>query len=126
MSESITARLGDGVRRALAAAGLPAGPECAWSVPRQAEHGDYATNAAMLLARSARKAPHQIAELIVKHFPPMPEVSRLEVAGPGFLNVFLSPTWCADNLRAILAAGEAYGTGTAERCLLYTSPSPRD
>ena len=115
MTGSITARLGDGVRTALAAAGLPAPPECVWEVPRQAEHGDYATNAAMLLARPARKAPRQIAELIVKHFPPMPEVLRLEVAGPGFLNVFLSPAWCAQSLGAILAAGEAYGTGTAER-----------
>jgi arginyl-tRNA synthetase len=115
MSESITARLGDGVRTALAAAGLPAPPECVWEIPRQAEHGDYATNVAMLLARPARKAPRQIAELIVKHFPPMPEVSRLDVAGPGFLNVFLSPAWCGESLRAVLAAGAQYGTAATGR-----------
>src|SRR5262245_29357369 len=115
MSESITVRLGEGVRTALATAGLPSVTECSWEIPRQDEHGDYATNVAMTLARAARKPPRQIAELILKHFPAMPEVDRLEVAGPGFVNVFLSPTWCAESLRAVLAGGRAYGTGATER-----------
>src|SRR6185436_17193774 len=82
-----------------------------WEIPRQAEHGDYATNAAMVLARAAKKAPRQIAEAIVKNFPPLPEVERVDVAGPGFLNVFLSPAWCAGSLRDVLAAGAGYGRG---------------
>src|SRR6266480_5010422 len=86
-----------------------------WEVPRQPEHGDYATNAAMTLARAAKKPPRQIAELIVKHFPSLPEVERLEVAGPGFLNVFLAPAWCAGALREILAAGDHYGRSEAAR-----------
>jgi len=114
MSESITTRLSDAVRRALATAGLPSTTECSWEPPRQEEHGDYATNVAMTLARAARKAPRQIAELVVKHFPTMPEVERLEVAGPGFINVFLSPAWCAESLRAVLAAGAAYGRGAGQ------------
>src|SRR5881275_1638179 len=101
---SITERLTEGVRTALANAGLPEPPTCIWEVPRQPEHGDYATNAAMTLARAAKKPPRQIAELIVKHFPSLPEVERLEVAGPGFLNVFLAPAWCAGALREILDA----------------------
>jgi arginyl-tRNA synthetase len=105
-------RLTEGVSSALAAAGLPAVPECGWEVPRQPEHGDYATNAAMTLARAAKRAPRQIADAIVKHFPSMPEVSRLEIAGPGFINVFLEPTWVAGALRDILAAGAGYGRGT--------------
>jgi arginyl-tRNA synthetase len=108
---SLTERLTHAVTTALAAAGLPALSECVWEVPRQAEHGDYATNVAMTLARAARRAPRQIAEALVKHFPPMPEVERLEIAGPGFLNVFLSPAWCAQALREILAAATAYGRG---------------
>jgi len=112
---SITERLTDGVRTALASAGLPEPPACVWEVPRQPEHGDYATNAAMTLARAAGKPPRQIAELIVKHFPSLPEVERLEVAGPGFLNVFLAPAWCAQALREILAAGDRYGRGDGER-----------
>ena len=105
----LTETLTDGLRAALAKAGLPTLDECAWEIPRQAEHGDYATNAAMVLARAAKRAPRQIADLIVKNFPPLDEVERLEVAGPGFLNVFLSPAWCAGALREILAAGSAYG-----------------
>src|SRR5262245_11911619 len=108
---AVTTRLTDGVRAALAQAGLPSLDDCVWEVPRQTEHGDYATNAAMVLARAARKAPRQIAEAIVKNFPAMPEVERVEVAGPGFLNVFLSPAWCAGTLRDILAAGAGYGRG---------------
>jgi len=107
----LTDRLTSGVRAALAKAGLPEPDECAWEVPRQAEHGDYATNAPMVLARAARRAPRQIAALVVKNFPPMPEVERLEVAGPGFLNVFLAPAWCAGALRELLGAGGAYGRG---------------
>src|SRR5215208_2032332 len=44
----------------------------------------------------------------------MPEVERVELAGPGFLNVFLSPAWCASTLRDVLAAGNRYGRGTAQ------------
>jgi len=113
-SMDLTDRLTEGVRTALAKAGLPEPETCAWEVPRQAEHGDYATNTAMTLARAARRAPRQIADLIVANFPPLAEVERLEVAGPGFLNVFLSPAWCVGSLREILAAGPAYGRGAAE------------
>ena len=107
----LTDRLTEGVRTALTAAGLPEAADCIWEVPRQPEHGDYATNTAMVLARAARRPPRQIAELLVKHFPPLPEVTRVEIAGPGFLNVFLSPAWCAEALREVLAAGPAYGRG---------------
>jgi arginyl-tRNA synthetase len=110
----LTDRLTSGVRAALAKAGLPEPEECAWEVPRQAEHGDYATNAPMVLARAAKRAPKQIADLVVKNFPPMPEVERLEVAGPGFLNVFLAPAWCAAALREILAVGAEYGCGESQ------------
>src|SRR6267143_2821138 len=112
---SITERLTEGVRTALANAGLPEPPTYIWEVPRQPEHGDYATNVAMTLARAAKKPPRQIAELIVKHFPSRPEVERLAFAGPGFLNVFLAPAWCAGALREILAVGDRYGRGDAER-----------
>jgi arginyl-tRNA synthetase len=107
----LTDRLTGGVRTALAKAGLPEPEECAWEIPRQAEHGDYATNVAMVLARVAKRAPRQIADLVVTHFPPMTEVERVEVAGPGFLNVFLAPAWCAGALKDILAAGAGYGRG---------------
>jgi len=109
---SVTERLTRGVVGALAAAGLPPPADCAWEVPRQGEHGDYATNAAMILAKAARRPPREIAEAIVAHFPSMPEVARVEVAGPGFVNVFLSPAWCTTSLREVLTAGAAYGRGS--------------
>jgi arginyl-tRNA synthetase len=112
---SVTERLTEGVRTALAKARLPEPAACLWEVPRQAEHGDYATNTAMTLAKAARRPPRQIAELIVQHFPAMPEVERIEVAGPGFLNVVLAPAWCAAALRDVLAAGEAFGRGDSLR-----------
>ena len=125
---SLTERLTHAVTTALAAAELPAVPECSWEVPRQAEHGDYATNVAMTLARPARRPPRQIAEAIVQHFPSMPEVDRLEIAGPGFLNVFLSAAWCARALRDILVAGTDYGRGddlTGQRVRLeFVSANP--
>ena len=115
MTQSITERLSQAVVTALAEAGLPAPEGYVWEVPRQAEHGDYATNAAMVLAKAARRSPRQIADLIVQHFPTLPEVERLEVAGPGFLNVTLSAEWCAAALREILTAGSAYGRGVSQQ-----------
>src|SRR5262249_10942482 len=69
----------------------------------------------MSLARQARRPPRAVAELIVAHFPETAAVERLEIAGPGFLNVFLRPSWCAEALREILVAGDAYGRGDARR-----------
>jgi arginyl-tRNA synthetase len=111
---TVTERLTEAMRRALATAGLPEPEDVQWEVPRQPEHGDYSSNVAMVLAKPARRAPRQIADAVVKHFPRLPEVARLEVAGPGFLNVFLSPAWTADALREILDAGARYGHGTRE------------
>ncbi len=128
MQNSITELLTRSLREALDKAGLPASDDIAWEVPREESHGDYATNSALALARTAKKAPRQIAEAIKANFPPTPMVMKVEVAGPGFLNVFLSPHWCADALRGILADGPAYGTsqaGQGKRMLLeFVSANP--
>jgi arginyl-tRNA synthetase len=115
----VTSLLAGAVRDALDRAGLPATEEVSWEVPREASHGDYATNVAMALARRARKPPRQIAEAIARHLPATEMVERVEVAGPGFINVFLTPRWCVLALREILTAGEAYGMGEAERGRRY-------
>jgi arginyl-tRNA synthetase len=109
----MTKRLTDAVRTALSRGGLPEPPEIGWESPRQSDHGDYATNVAMALAKTARRPPRQIADLVVKYFPQVPEVDRVEVAGPGFLNVFLSPSWCTRALVDVLEGGAAYGRGEA-------------
>jgi arginyl-tRNA synthetase len=128
MQNSITELLTRLLREALDKAGLPAPDDIAWEVPREESHGDYATNSALALARSAKKAPRQIAETIRTNFPPSPMVGKVEVAGPGFLNVFLAPGWCADALKEILADGSVYGTsraGEGKRMLLeFVSANP--
>src|SRR5262245_47693502 len=119
MRFTITDLLSEGLKDALGAAGLSAGPasggDIAWEVPRDARHGDYATNAAMTLARSARQSPRKVAEAIVAHFPRTAAVARLEIAGPGFLNVFLDPIWCARALGDVLHQGDAYGGANVEQ-----------
>jgi arginyl-tRNA synthetase len=111
---TVTERLTDAMRQALVAAGLPEPEDVLWEVPRQPEHGDYSSNVAMALARPARRSPRQIADAVVKHFPKLDAIARVEVAGPGFLNVFLSPAWTTSAVREILEAGAAYGHGARE------------
>src|SRR6266498_4559498 len=128
MQLNITDHLADALKEALDRAGLPIPESVFWEVPREERHGDYATSVPMALARQARRAPRAVAEAIVAHFPETPAVDRLEVAGPGFLNVFLRPRWCADALHGILAAGDAYGrseAGRGKRFLLeFVSANP--
>jgi arginyl-tRNA synthetase len=128
MRATITDQLTEALREALGGAGLPVPDAVFWEPPREERHGDYATNAAMALAREARQAPRRIAEAIVSHFPKIPAVDRLEIAGPGFLNVFLSPRWCAASLRDVLLAGEGYGvsdSGKGQRYLIeFVSANP--
>jgi len=78
--------------------------------------GDYATNVAMLLAPSLASPPREIAGLIGAALAQQlgEELIRWEVAGPGFLNLFLSDRWHRRALGTILAAGERYGSGAAD------------
>jgi arginyl-tRNA synthetase len=107
----VTEVLSEGLQAALRTAGLPLLEDAAWDLPRDPAHGDYATNAAMVLARIARRPPREVAETIVRQFPSLPAVGRLEVAGPGFINVTLAGDWCREGVREILAAGPAWGQG---------------
>ena len=128
MPIAITELLTRSVKDALDKAGLPALEDIAWEVPREETHGDYATNSALALARVAKQSPRKIADAIRANFPQSPMVVKLEVAGPGFLNVFLSPVWCGEALKDILADGRAYGTsrmGEGTRMLLeFVSANP--
>lgn len=109
----VTLALSDAVREALARAGLPPlTAEILWDVPRDAAHGDYATNVAMLLAKSQRRPPRQVAEAIRSHLSPVAAIDRTEVAGPGFLNVFLASRFCQAGLARVLAEGARFGQGT--------------
>lgn len=100
------------VEEAVAAGELPAGgtlPHVLLEEPPEKELGDFATNFAMQSARVFRQPPQKIAAAIRAHLAG-DWLDRAEVAGPGFLNLYLKKTVLADTLRAILAAGEDYGT----------------
>src|SRR5687768_17102082 len=77
--------------------------------PRDAAHGDIATNAAMVLAKAARKKPRDIAEPLLSRLRANPDVVDGAVAGPGFINLKISDAFWRDRLRDCLKAGIAYG-----------------
>jgi arginyl-tRNA synthetase len=80
--------------------------------PRQKEHGDFATNVALAVAPRAGAGPRAVAEAIVAALPAVAFVERVEVAGPGFINVFVTADWLHGTLRRIVAEGEGYGRAT--------------
>ncbi len=85
-------------------------PVFAVEKPSQAEHGDFATNIAMLLAKPERKAPRSIAEILVARLSLQTDlISRVEIAGPGFINFFISREAWQRSLLEIEAAGDRYG-----------------
>lgn len=85
-------------------------PDFVVEVPREKDHGDFATNMAMLLAKPARTAPRKIAEALageldLKNSP----LEKVEVAGPGFINFYLKSDWAFAELPQILSLNEKYG-----------------
>ena len=81
--------------------------------PGDAEHGDYATNVALRLAPSKRRAPRDLAAEIAAGAVALGLVDAAEPAGPGFVNLRVSDAWLADAIREILEAGDAFGAGSA-------------
>lgn len=78
--------------------------------PRDRNHGDLATNAAMVLAKPAGKKPRDLAEALAARLGELPDVTACEVAGPGFINVRVKAEVWHDRLREILDAGADYGS----------------
>ena len=79
--------------------------------PKQASHGDFASNLAMQLARELKTNPRQIAERLVRELPPSPQVTKVEIAGAGFINFSLTPGARSAVVASVLAAGDDYGRG---------------
>jgi arginyl-tRNA synthetase len=77
--------------------------------PKQRDHGDFATNVALGIAKRAGRPPRDVAQAIVDALEPAPFLERAEVAGPGFVNLFTTDDWLHEALREIVARGEAYG-----------------
>jgi arginyl-tRNA synthetase len=118
--------------KALAAAGVFAAPPDLSRIvvepPREASHGDLATNAAMVLAKEAGLKPRELAERLAAELGKRTEITAVEVAGPGFINLTLDPGVWRDALRAAILAGPDFGRsdlGKGERANVeYVSANP--
>jgi arginyl-tRNA synthetase len=96
--------------------------------PRDASHGDMATNAAMVLAKEAGKKPRDLAEALATALRAEPTVDKVDVAGPGFINLTMKPHVWGEELRVILDHGAEYGRsdmGAGEKVNVeYVSANP--
>ncbi|MGC2774227.1 MAG: arginine--tRNA ligase [Bradyrhizobium sp.] len=97
--------------------------------PRDPSHGDMATNAAMVLAKEAKAKPRDLAEQIAERLRADALVAKVDVAGPGFINLTLQPAVWAAALRTILREGEGYGriapvSGAPKVNVEYVSANP--
>jgi arginyl-tRNA synthetase len=109
-----TERLHREIGRALRAMGVNDEAEVLLERPRNPEHGDFATNVALTLARPLKRAPRQIAEELVQRIDLSGAGLRsAEVAGPGFINFRLADDYLADGLRSILAEAAQFGRSSA-------------
>jgi arginyl-tRNA synthetase len=111
--------------------GWPAGTDVSRVVvepPRDASHGDMATNAAMVLAKEARLKPRDLAEQIAAKLRADDLMASVDIAGPGFINVTLKPKAWSEALRTLLREGDAYGRsqigGSAKVNVEYVSANP--
>jgi len=89
-------------------------PEFAIDRGRSREHGDYASNAALLLAKPAGMKPRELAEALVANLPKSQHLSKVEIAGPGFINFHLNQACRLGTLRRVFEQGERYGSQPEE------------
>ncbi|MEQ1581882.1 MAG: arginine--tRNA ligase [Steroidobacteraceae bacterium] len=130
MKQQIT-HLVAGAIAALPAGTLPDGsavPDVELERTRDPAHGDFATSVALKLAKSAKRKPRELAELLVKFLPASSLVERVEIAGPGFINFHLSPDAYGQELGRILELKSAYGRsnlgGGARTVVEFVSANP--
>ena len=105
--------MADPVQLLAAAVSDVAGVPVALERPTDPAHGDYSTNVALRLASELKQPPREVAQELADRVVALPEVERAEVAGPGFLNLFLADGWFAQVLGEALTAGSAFGGGSA-------------
>jgi arginyl-tRNA synthetase len=97
----------------LAGTGVAAPAVIAVDPTKDSKHGDLATNLALSLAKPLGKPPRKVAEELVQALPASPLVSKVEIAGPGFINFFLAPAAFHAVVAEVLDAGDAYGRNTS-------------
>ena len=112
MKALLRALIGQGIEALRANGTLPADtlpPDFVVERPKTREHGDFATNAAMLLAKAARSNPRALAQALVAALPASDDVASIEIAGPGFINFRLAPVAYQREVVNVLRQGEDYG-----------------
>ena len=108
LSEAIRACLSAAVAAGELTVDVPA--EVRVERPKQRDHGDWATNVALQLAKAAGRPPREVAGVLATRLGEVPGVKSVEVAGPGFLNVVLDAAAAGELARSIVDAGAGYGT----------------
>ena len=111
MKEKIQALLLESYNACVAEGVLPQAELAAFDIeqPRDFRNGDFSSNFAMKNVRLLKKAPQMIGNLLLEHLPACPEIERAEVAGPGFLNFYLSGAYFAEVAVSAAEAGADYG-----------------
>lgn len=100
---NIQALISDKVSQALIAAGAPADCDAMVRQSAKAQFGDYQANGVMAAAKRLGMAPRQLAEKVLEHLDLGAIASKTEIAGPGFINIFLNPQWVAEQAEAALS-----------------------
>jgi arginyl-tRNA synthetase len=90
-------------------------PKIIIEAPKEKQHGDFATNIALVLAKAAKQNPRQLAERIIQALPASPFISKTELAGPGFINFFLSPHALFQVIPEILDLKKNFGLSKNEQ-----------
>jgi arginyl-tRNA synthetase len=115
--EQTKSKIVDQIKQAVVAAGIVEAeqiPDFVLELPKDKQHGDYATNVAMQLTRIARRNPRQIAEEIVAKFDKQAaSISKIEIAGPGFINFYMDNSYLTEVIGQVIEAGENYGRTNA-------------
>ncbi|MBS0462601.1 MAG: arginine--tRNA ligase [Proteobacteria bacterium] len=112
MKDTLRALLSTAVESLRASGSVPADlvpPTLAMERTKTREHGDFASNLAMALAKSAKSNPRALAQQIVAAIPANDDIAKVEIAGPGFINIFLSDAAWQREIASVLAKGRDYG-----------------
>ena len=113
IEDQLVAWLGEGLAAAAPGLGLEGDlPVPELLAPKQKDHGDFATNVALGLAKRVGTPPREVAQALADALPPAPFVERVEIAGPGFLNIFTTDDWLHTALLAVIAGGKSEGMQT--------------
>ncbi|HCB2642394.1 arginine--tRNA ligase [Escherichia coli] len=122
---NIQALLSEKVRQAMIAAGAPADCEPQVRQSAKVQFGDYQANGMMAVAKKLGMAPRQLAEQVLTHLDLNGIASKVEIAGPGFINIFLDPAFLAEHVQQALAS-DRLGVSTPEKQTIvvdYSAPN---